>query len=178
MPYDPILAGADCFSCPLRGQTVVPPEGNMYARIAIVGEAPGANEEISGRPFIGASGRLLDEILKAVGVERSEVWITNALLCRSEVPDMKGTKRFDLPTYLAWIRAQNKQRKKLHQPEIKSPLTCCKPRLMWELKTLDERAIAAGAPNGLSVIPVGNFGLEATTGKKGITKWRGSPIDP
>ncbi len=52
-------------------------EGNHHAAIMFIGEAPGRNEAQTGRPFCGAAGRILDELLASVGIKRSEVYITN-----------------------------------------------------------------------------------------------------
>ncbi|MEK7578451.1 MAG: uracil-DNA glycosylase [Patescibacteria group bacterium] len=52
-------------------------EGNHYAKIMFIGEAPGKNEAETGRPFCGASGRVLDELLEFIGMGRKEVYITN-----------------------------------------------------------------------------------------------------
>lgn len=52
-------------------------EGSHYAKIVFIGEAPGKNEAEQGRPFCGASGRVLDELLASVGIPRSEVYVTN-----------------------------------------------------------------------------------------------------
>jgi len=52
-------------------------EGDHYAKIMFVGEAPGRNEAETGRPFCGESGKILDELLKSVGIERQSVYITN-----------------------------------------------------------------------------------------------------
>ena len=57
-------------------------EGNFNSRIMFVGEAPGANEDKTGFPFCGASGRLLDELLNSAGIKREEVYIANLLKCR------------------------------------------------------------------------------------------------
>ena len=52
-------------------------EGSHEARIMFVGEAPGKNEAMTGRPFCGASGRILDELLASIGIPRAEVYVTN-----------------------------------------------------------------------------------------------------
>ena len=52
-------------------------EGNHYAKIMFIGEAPGKNEALSGRPFCGAAGKILDELLKSIGLDRKEVYVTN-----------------------------------------------------------------------------------------------------
>jgi len=56
--------------------------GNPLARIVIVGEAPGTNEVIQARPFVGQSGQLLDAALRQVGLDRRDIYVTNALLCQ------------------------------------------------------------------------------------------------
>lgn len=52
-------------------------EGNHFAKIMFIGEAPGKNEAATGRPFCGAAGRILDELLASAGIKRSEVYVTN-----------------------------------------------------------------------------------------------------
>jgi len=66
---------------PLYGGRVKPVigEGSHFAEIIMVGEAPGKNESEQGRPFCGAAGRILDELLKSVGIKREEIYITNIL---------------------------------------------------------------------------------------------------
>ncbi|MGH9991341.1 MAG: uracil-DNA glycosylase [Nitrososphaera sp.] len=57
-------------------------EGQLSARIMFIGEAPGRSEDELGRPFVGAAGRILDDLLKKAGIERSQVFITNMVKCR------------------------------------------------------------------------------------------------
>lgn len=73
-----------CTRCVLRSgcNGVVFGEGNRNADVMLVGEGPGAQEDLEGRPFVGAAGQLLDRILKASGFERSTVYITNVVMCR------------------------------------------------------------------------------------------------
>jgi uracil-DNA glycosylase family 4 len=77
------LAGvvASCTRCPLYATATnpVPGEGNPHADLMIVGEAPGATEDETGRPFIGAAGQLLTKILAAVDLKREDVFICNVL---------------------------------------------------------------------------------------------------
>lgn len=61
---------------------IVPGEGYPYAWIVLVGEAPGEQEDLQGRPFVGRSGQLLDRLLAEAGLDRSEVWITNTVKAR------------------------------------------------------------------------------------------------
>jgi uracil-DNA glycosylase len=73
-----------CVSCPLhQGRTkVVFGSGNADADLMFVGEAPGMHEDLQGLPFVGRAGKLLDQLLEEVGLHRSDVFITNVLLCR------------------------------------------------------------------------------------------------
>src|ERR671915_2068647 len=73
-----------CVRCPLhQGRTnVVFGSGNADADLMFVGEAPGMHEDLQGLPFVGRAGKLLDQLLGEVGLERADVFITNVLLCR------------------------------------------------------------------------------------------------
>ena len=78
---------AEVRGCPLcklarTRKNAVPGEGQLAAKIMFVGEAPGRSEDEKGRPFVGAAGRILDDMLKKAGIERSEVFITNVVKCR------------------------------------------------------------------------------------------------
>jgi DNA polymerase len=74
----------DCTRCPLHeGRTqVVNSEGNRSARLMFVGEAPGADEDAQGRPFVGRAGQLLNKIIEAIGMKREQVFIGNVNRCR------------------------------------------------------------------------------------------------
>lgn len=89
MKKDPDLGSiaadvAVCQRCPLgRVRTMaVPGEGPQSARVMVVGEAPGRQEDLVGRPFVGRAGRLLDSTLGSVGAARGRVYITNVVKCR------------------------------------------------------------------------------------------------
>ncbi|HKS30662.1 MAG TPA: uracil-DNA glycosylase [Pyrinomonadaceae bacterium] len=74
-----------CMRCPLccQGRTnIVNSEGNRKARLMFVGEAPGADEDASGRPFVGRAGQLLNKIIEAIGMSREDVFIGNVNRCR------------------------------------------------------------------------------------------------
>jgi DNA polymerase len=73
--------------CPLcklarSRKNAVPGEGQLSAKIMFVGEAPGRSEDEKGRPFVGAAGKMLDNLLKKAGIDRSQVFITNVVKCR------------------------------------------------------------------------------------------------
>jgi uracil-DNA glycosylase len=80
------IAG-DVRGCPLcklarTRKNAVPGEGQISAKIMFIGEAPGRSEDEKGKPFVGAAGRILDNVLKNAGIERSQVFITNIVKCR------------------------------------------------------------------------------------------------
>lgn len=60
----------------------VPGEGKLDADIMFIGEAPGAQEDLQGRPFVGPAGKLLTQLLESIGLKREEVYITNIVKCR------------------------------------------------------------------------------------------------
>jgi DNA polymerase len=74
----------DCNDCPLKATRtkLVFGAGNADAEVMFVGEAPGANEDIQGLPFVGRAGRLLGDLLEEIELSRDEVFITNVLMCR------------------------------------------------------------------------------------------------
>lgn len=107
----------DCHRCPLhRTRThLVFGEGSPHAALAFVGEAPGADEDAQGRPFVGKAGQLLNRIIEAMGMTRHDVYICNILKCR---PPANRNPRPD---------------------EIMS----CEPFLVKQLESLKPKAICA-----------------------------------
>lgn len=73
-----------CTACRLAEtrNKVVFGSGDPDARLVLVGEAPGQNEDLRGEPFVGAAGQLLDDLLQGIGTDRREVYIANVLKCR------------------------------------------------------------------------------------------------
>jgi uracil-DNA glycosylase len=70
--------------CPLRPSrtNIVFGMGNADAELMFVGEAPGRDEDLQGKPFVGRAGRLLDQLMEEIGIQRSQVFIANILMCR------------------------------------------------------------------------------------------------
>jgi uracil-DNA glycosylase len=101
-----------CESC----ATFVPGEGNPDARIVLVGEAPGANEDRAGRPFVGASGRFLDTLLAEAGLVRPEIFITNVLKARP--PNNRDPRAAEVAHSWPWLEAQLA----VIEPELVVPL--------------------------------------------------------
>jgi uracil-DNA glycosylase len=78
---------SEVIGCPLcklsrTRRNAVPGEGQVSAKIMFIGEAPGKNEDLKGKPFVGAAGRILDQAMEKAGIERSKVFITNVVKCR------------------------------------------------------------------------------------------------
>ena len=104
-----------CAECPLHeGRTkVVFGEGPSDAKIMLIGEAPGKNEDETGRPFIGMAGKLLSEILHDAGLNRSEIFITSIVKCRPE-----GNRKPKKPEYTKCINLFLNKQIELINPDI------------------------------------------------------------
>ncbi len=105
---------ADCRACPLwqTGTQTVFGEGTARARVLLVGEQPGDQEDREGRPFVGPAGRLLDEALERAGIDRSAAYVTNAV------------------KHFKW-EARGKRR--IHAKPSWSEIAACRPWLESEL---------------------------------------------
>jgi DNA polymerase len=103
-----------CTACGLaKGRTrVVPGEGPEGARVMFIGEAPGQNEDRQGRPFVGAAGQFLEELIALAGLKRSQVYICNVIKCRPP------GNRDPLPTEISACRPWLDQQIALVQPQV------------------------------------------------------------
>ena len=93
-----------CVKCPNLAssrQHVVFGVGNIDARLMFVGEAPGADEDEQGEPFVGAAGQLLTKIIQATGLDRQHVYIANILKCRPDMPAQTSGNRKPTPDEMA-----------------------------------------------------------------------------
>jgi DNA polymerase len=97
-----------CTRCPLceTRTNVVFGEGNPNARVLIVGEAPGRNEDLQGRPFVGAAGKFLDELLEHAGLKREDVFIANVLKCRP--PSNRNPQTAEIEACSPYLRLQTR----------------------------------------------------------------------
>ncbi|MGV8175035.1 MAG: uracil-DNA glycosylase [Methanothrix sp.] len=97
---------SSCRLCPLgQGRTnAVPGSGPVPAGIMLVGEAPGREEDLSGKPFVGRAGRLLDDALALAGLQRSEVFITSVIKCRP--PKNRKPMKKEMASCLPFLQAQ------------------------------------------------------------------------
>lgn len=103
-----VLVGeiAACNACALAsGRTAtVPGEGPASAKLMLVGEAPGAREDREGRPFVGASGTLLNQLLAGAGLSRNDVFITNTVKCRP--PDNRDPRADEIASCSTFLSRQ------------------------------------------------------------------------
>ncbi len=106
-------AALACVKCPhlVRSRTqVVFGVGNAKAELMFVGEAPGADEDAKGEPFVGRAGQLLTKIIEAMGFRREGVYIANVLKCRPDMPASVSGNRKPRPeemrTCLPWLEKQ------------------------------------------------------------------------
>ncbi len=97
---------AGCTACQLHeGRTqTVPGDGDPNAELMFIGEAPGANEDIQGRPFVGRAGQLLDELLGEIGFSRPEVFVANVVKCRP--PDNRDPLPEEIGCCEVYLREQ------------------------------------------------------------------------
>lgn len=79
-------------------------EGSHDARVMFIGEAPGKNEALSARPFCGASGRILDELLDSIGLKRSDVYITN--IVKDRPPENRDPSPAEIALYAPFLDRQ------------------------------------------------------------------------
>lgn len=95
---DILLELGDCQRCSLCNgrKSLVFGVGNPHAKLVIIGEAPGRDEDLQGEPFVGIAGQLLTKIIKAMGFERHEVYLCNVLKCRP--PDNRNPNRHEIST--------------------------------------------------------------------------------
>ena len=95
-----------CTACALhagRTQTVFG-TGDPDARIMVIGEGPGADEDACGEPFVGRAGKLLNEMLKAIGLQREQVYITNIVKCRP--PDNRNPRQDEAHLCAPYLQRQ------------------------------------------------------------------------
>ncbi|MBI4913678.1 MAG: uracil-DNA glycosylase [Acidobacteria bacterium] len=96
----------DCQACPLGAGRIrlVFGEGNPSAKLLFVGEGPGRDEDLQGRPFVGRAGELLDRMIASIGLQRTEVWIGNVVKCRP--PDNRTPTPQECQACSGYLRRQ------------------------------------------------------------------------
>ena len=115
-------AAQDCHNCDLwkRGTQTVFGEGGPRAKIMFVGEQPGDQEDLEGKPFIGPAGKLLDKILAEVGIDRKKVYVTNAV------------------KHFKW---EPRGKRRIHKKPNAAEIVACRPWLDAEIATLQPEVI-------------------------------------
>jgi len=108
----------NCKNCPLWKTRLNPVagEGMVTAKVMLIGEAPGKNEDIQGRPFVGRAGKLLDELIQSICKERKEIFITNIVKCRP--PKNRNPLKSEIQTCTHYLDKQIE----LIKPQIIVPL--------------------------------------------------------
>ncbi len=124
-----------CRKCPLHKtrKNPVPGEGSIETKVMFVGEAPGAREDEEGRPFVGAAGKLLTELLESIGVKREQVYITNVVKCRP--PGNRDPTEEEIAACLPYLIKQIK----LLQPRVIIALGRHAARTLFKLAGLTWR---------------------------------------
>jgi uracil-DNA glycosylase len=123
-------------------------EGDANARVVLIGEQPGDQEDLSGRPFVGPAGRILDSALEEAGIDRSRTYVTNAV------------------KHFKFQRAEGGKRR-IHQTPNRTEILACRPWLTAELDVLDpDVLVCLGATAGKAV-----FGPAFK-----VTEQRGTPL--
>ena len=115
-------AAAGCTACPLHetGTQTVFGEGTSKAEVVFVGEQPGDQEDLQGRPFVGPAGKLFDKALEDAGIDRTQVYVTNAV------------------KHFKWV---GRGKRRIHQKPNWSEIAACRPWLDAELEAIRPRVL-------------------------------------
>jgi uracil-DNA glycosylase family protein len=115
-------AARDCRACPLwkTGTQTVFGEGSRHAKVVFVGEQPGNDEDLAGKPFVGPAGKLLDKALVAAGIDRDEVYVTNTV------------------KHFKW---EPKGKRRIHKKPSGREIAACRPWLEAELEVLKPKVL-------------------------------------
>ena len=116
------LAAAECKACDLwkTGTQTVFGEGAEGAEVMLVGEQPGDKEDLAGRPFVGPAGRILDQALEEAGIDRSSVYVTNAV------------------KHFKW---EPRGKRRLHKRPDAAEISACRPWLDREIELVRPRVV-------------------------------------
>lgn len=147
-------AAATCAGCELCGpatQTVFG-EGPVDARVALVGEQPGDEEDRAGRPFVGPSGRVLDAALDELGLDRRAMYVTNAVKHFRYVLEPRGTRR-------------------IHSKPTTYHVQACKPWLGAELRVIAPKVIVCLGSTAAHAIIGSRFRVSEERGRPVATHW-------
>src|SRR6185369_7115839 len=115
-------AAHNCRACPLwkTGTQTVFGEGSLHAKVILVGEQPGNDEDLAGKPFVGPAGKLLDKALVEAGIKRDEVYVTNVV------------------KHFKW---EPKGKRRIHKKPSGKEIAACRPWLEAELEVLKPKVL-------------------------------------
>ena len=153
------VAAAGCRGCGLWAhatQTVFG-EGPRHAEVMLVGEQPGDQEDRQGRPFVGPSGRLLDEGLEAAGIDRRLVYVTNAV------------------KHFKFVRTEL-TRRRLHKKPTPGEVRACRPWLEEEVRLVRPRVIVALGATAAQALLGPRFRVTKQRGKVVTSDWAGPVV--
>jgi DNA polymerase len=142
-------AAAGCTACDLykTGTQTVFGEGKRSAEVMFVGEQPGDQEDLAGRPFVGPAGRLLDEALEDAGIDRTSVYVTNVV------------------KHFKW---QARGKRRIHQKPNWSEIAACRPWLDAELAVVEPRVLVCLGATAAQALLGRQFR---------VTRERGRPVE-
>jgi len=142
-------AAAGCAACPLHetGTQTVFGEGTSKAEVMFVGEQPGDQEDLRGKPFVGPAGKLLDKALEEAGIDRSQVYVTNVV------------------KHFKW---QARGKRRIHQKPNWSEIAACRPWLDAELEVVEPRVLVCLGATAAQALLGRDFR---------VSRQRGEPVD-
>ena len=142
-------AAAGCRACPLweTGTQTVFGEGGRNADVVFVGEQPGDREDLTGRPFVGPAGQLLDRALEETGIDRTKVYVTNVV------------------KHFKW---QARGKRRIHQKPNWNEIAACRPWLDAELAVIEPRVLVCLGATAAQALLGRDFR---------VSKQRGEPVE-
>jgi uracil-DNA glycosylase len=142
-------AAAGCTACPLHetGTQTVFGEGTSKAEVVFVGEQPGDQEDLQGKPFVGPAGKLFDKALEDAGIDRSKVYVTNVV------------------KHFKW---QARGKRRIHQKPNWAEIAACRPWLEAELDVVQPRVLVCLGATAAQALLGRDFR---------VSRMRGEPVE-
>jgi len=139
-------AARGCQSCPLwkSGTQTVFGEGSRHAKVIFVGEQPGHDEDLAGKPFVGPAGKLLDKALVEAGIERDEVYVTNVV------------------KHFKW---EPKGKRRIHKKPNAREIAACRPWLEAELDLIKPQVLVCLGATAAQALIGGDFRVSQRRGE-------------
>ncbi len=136
----------NCRACPLwkTGTQTVFGEGSRHAQVVFVGEQPGNDEDLAGKPFVGPAGKLLDKALVEAGIDRDEVYVTNAV------------------KHFKW---EPSGKRRIHKKPNSREIAACRPWLEAELEVLKPKVLICLGATAAQALIAKNFKVSQQRGE-------------